>query len=69
MGVTHAETHVLVNNGECYEGKYVAIKSFIDKEVISSGENPVSVTEEANKKGVENPVVFFIPEKDVSQIY
>ena len=35
------ETCVLVNNIEKYSGKYVATKTFEDKDVISLGDDPV----------------------------
>ncbi len=60
---------VLINDIEKYSGKYVATKSFLDKNVISSGKNPVKVYNAAKKKGINDPVIFYIPEKDVVQIY
>ncbi|MDO8745980.1 MAG: DUF5678 domain-containing protein [Candidatus Brocadiaceae bacterium] len=59
----------LLNNAEKYSGEYVALRSFTDREVISHGGNPVDVLGEARKLGVDEPVVFFVPEKDVIQIY
>lgn len=59
----------LLNNAEKYSGEYVALRSFTDREVINRGCNPVDVLGEARKLGVDEPVVFFVPEKDVIQIY
>ena len=62
-------THALVANSERYSGNYVAKRSFKDKRVVSFGPDPVQVYEEAKQKGVRDPVVFFLPEKGVTQIY
>jgi len=43
----------LLNDTEKYSGEYVAIRSFT----------------EARDLGVDEPVVFYVPEKDVIQIY
>ena len=61
--------HVLVQDSESYSGQYVATKSFTDKEVVSHGNDPVQVSGEAKEKGIDDPVVFYIPNKDVVQIY
>lgn len=61
--------NILINNAELYDGKYVAVKSFIDREVICSGDNPVTVSNEAKKSGVNSPVVFYVPEKNMAHIY
>lgn len=63
------EANILVNNIEKYFGQYVATRSFTDKDVIIHGTDPVEVFNEAKKIGVIDPVVFFIPDKDVVQIY
>lgn len=52
-----------------YNGKYVALKSFADHSVIASGTSPKEVYEKAQKKGVKDPVISFIPTKDMVQIY
>lgn len=61
--------HVLINQAELYDGKYVAIRSFTDKEVICSGEDPVQVFKCAKEVGVIEPVVFYVPEKKLVHIY
>ncbi len=63
------ELNILVNNGEKYGGKYVALQSYTNKDAISFGTNPVEVYEEAKKKGVTDPVLFYVPEKDSIHIY
>ena len=37
------DTNILVKDIEKYEGKYVATKTFLDKDVICSGDDPVKV--------------------------
>jgi hypothetical protein len=59
----------LVNNPEKYSGKYVAKKSFKNKNVVCSGENLTKVYESAKKKGIKDPVVFFVPLKGMVQVY
>ncbi len=62
-------SNVLVKDGNKYNGKYVAMKSFKDNEVISSGFKPSTVLEKARKLGVDNPVLMFVPKKDMVHIY
>ena len=52
-----------------YTGKYVALKSFEDGTVISSGAHVKEVYEKAAKKGYKGPVIIYVPKKDVVQIY
>ena len=61
--------HVLVKNYEKYAGMYVATRSFKDKKVITAGKDMVAVHREAQKKGVEEPVVFYVPQKGMVYIY
>jgi hypothetical protein len=60
---------VLVNNAEKYAGNYVATTSFQDKDPICFGRGLLDVYREAVKMGVKNPVVFYVPEKDVAHLY
>ena len=48
---------------------YVATRSFKDKKVITAGKDMVAVHREAQKKGVEEPVVFYVPQKGMVYIY
>ena len=59
----------LLNDSEKYSGKYVATRSFTDREVICHGGDPVKVLREARELGIDEPVVFYVPEKGVIQIY
>ena len=60
---------LLVKDSGKYAGKFVATKSFMDKEVITFGYDFDDVYEAAEKKGFEHPVVVFIPENDMIHIY
>ncbi len=60
--------HVLITD-EKYDGKYVALRSLIDREVVASGNDPLNVMDTAKEKGIVSPVVFYIPEHDVTFVY
>lgn len=60
--------HVLVAEDK-YEGKYVALRSFTDGEVVSSGDDPVRVMQAAREQGVASAVLFFVPARDVTFVY
>ena len=59
---------VLVNTDE-YNGRYVAMKSFDDHTVVGVGDDPETAMKEAISKGYINPVLVYIPEKEVVHIY
>ena len=52
-----------------YNVRYVAIKDFNDSVVITDGEDPQEVYELAVKKGYPDPVILYVPLKDMVQIY
>ena len=52
-----------------YNGRYVAMKDFNDHTVIADGVSPQEVYSKALKMGFKNPVVTFVPIKDMVQIY
>ena len=54
---------------EGYEGKYVAMRSMYDRKVIASGDNPQAVMKQAQKQGVTDPVIFFVPSHDITLVY
>ncbi len=56
-------------DAEKYYDKYVAMASFNDRRVIAYGENPSKVVEEARKKGIGSPVIFYVPNPKTIQIY
>jgi hypothetical protein len=55
---------ILLKDGEKYCGQYVAMKSFSNRDVVSSGTKPATVLKEAKEKGVKDPVIFYVPKKD-----
>ncbi|MBI5099827.1 MAG: hypothetical protein HZB30_11380 [Nitrospirae bacterium] len=62
-------TPILVKDGHKYNGKYVAVRSFKNNEVLSSGHDPSIVLEKAKKRGAKKPVLVFVPKKDMVHIY
>jgi hypothetical protein len=52
-----------------YNGRYVALKDFDDHVVIADGNDPQEVYELAVKKGYPDPVIIYVPLKDMVQIY
>ena len=63
------ENVILVNNSEKFGGMFVALKSFMEKDVTSFGKDPLSVYKDAKNKGIDDPVIFYIPEEDEVMIY
>lgn len=59
---------VLVNSDE-YNGCYVAMRSFEDHTIIGVGDDPETAMKDALSKGYQDPVLLYIPEKDVVHIY
>ena len=55
--------------GKKYNGRYVAIKDFNDATVIGDGLSPREAYESAIKEGFLEPVILFVPHKDMVQIY
>ena len=62
------DPHVLVAD-EKYEGQYVALRSLANREVLAAGDDPVEVMTSAKSQGVEYPVLFFVPEHDMTFVY
>lgn len=60
--------NVLVKD-EKYSGRFIALKDFNDNTVIVDGKNPKEVLDKAISKGYQNPVILFVPIKDMVQIY
>lgn len=59
---------VLVQTDE-YNGRYVAMKSFDDYTIVGAGDDPESALKDALSKGYKEPVLLYIPEKDLVHIY
>ncbi len=50
-------------------GKYITIVSMESPTIISSGADPREVYNEAQQKGYAEPMIVYIPEKNIAQIY
>ena len=59
---------VLIKEGK-YNGQYVAVKDFNKPIVVANGTNPEKVYKDAVKKGIQDPVLIFVPAKNMVQIY
>lgn len=59
----------LVKNAKRYRGEYVTTKSFKDKNVITHGKNPVKVIKAAKRKGIKEPVIIYVPKKEMAHLY
>ena len=51
-----------------YEGKYVALKSFVDNTVVACGTKPEKVLKKAMQE-VGEPVIVFVPKHNLGCIY
>lgn len=54
---------------EEFNGRYVAMKSFDDNTIVGVGDEPEKALKEAESKGCKNPVLLYVPEKDIVHIY
>ena len=61
--------NVLLKDGKKYSGQYVATRSFKDKKVVSHNVDIDKVFSDAKEKGVDAPVVFYVPNKKMVHIY
>jgi hypothetical protein len=52
-----------------YRGTYVAVKDISHTKVISSGKDPKKVQDEAVKKGFDNPLLIYVPKKNMVHIF
>ncbi len=59
---------ILVTTDE-FNGRYVAMKSVEDNTIVGVGDDPEKALREAEEKGFKNPVLLYIPEKDLVHIY
>lgn len=60
--------NVLIKD-EKYSGQYVVVKGLEDPEVIASGDDPQEIYKKAIEKGFSDPLILFVPNKDMVQIY
>lgn len=59
---------LLINTDE-FNGRYVAMKSFDDNSIVGIGDTPEEALKDAERNGFKDPVLLYIPEKDVVHIY
>jgi len=59
----------LVPNDPKYFDKHVALASFSSRKIVAFGEDASQVIEEARNKGYNEPVLFYVPDPNVDQIY
>ena len=69
LGGGRMKVDVLLRDGEKFSGQYVAMKSFTDREIITSGTKPEKVMKDAKRQGFDHPVMLFIPSKDTINIF
>lgn len=60
---------VLLKDGARYKGEYVALNNANERKVLCHGENIEEVMNKAIEKGVKEPVMVFVPKKNVTYIY
>lgn len=61
--------NLILKNQRNLGGKYVAKKSFADMEIVGAADTPQAAHESARKMGVEEPVIFYVPQKGMVHIY
>jgi len=59
---------ILVTTDE-FNGRYVAMKSVDDNTIVGVGDDPEKALREAEEGGYKNPILLYIPEKDLVHIY
>ncbi len=59
---------ILVQNDQ-YNGQYVAFKSSKDLTIVGHGKSPTEALKMAERKGFSHPVLLYVEEKDLVQIY
>jgi hypothetical protein len=62
------DSQVLVTQEE-YQGKFVALRSFLDNEIVASGANPEIVAEEAEVNGADSAVIMYVPDNSLACVY
>ena len=59
---------IMVNTDK-YNGRYVAMKSFDDYTIVGVGDDPEAALKDAKSKGCKEPVLLYVPEKELVHIY
>jgi hypothetical protein len=64
-----AEKEQVLIAEEGHEGKYVALRSLVNRTVVASGDEAEAVMEQARQKGIREPFIFYVPEHNISLVY
>ena len=56
-------------NKACHTGKFIATESFNTKTVVACGSDPIKVRDRAVKKGYDSPVIVYVPDEKMYNIY
>ena len=59
---------ILVNSDK-YDGQYVAMISVEDNTIVGYGDTPEEALNKAKEKGIQNPFLLYVPDKDLVHIY
>ena len=52
-----------------YSGRFVALKEFGNETVVAYGKDTNEALRKAKQKGFRDPVILFVPEKNMVHIY
>lgn len=52
-----------------FGGRYIALRDFGDEKVVADGKDANEAIRKAGQKGLKNPVILFVSEKDMVHIY
>ena len=66
---THAPAPVCLVTDDRMAGRFVALRSLVDREIVASGRDAIKVIAAARGKGVESPLVLFVPKEEVICMY
>lgn len=59
---------ILINTNK-FNGQYVAIENIDNNKIVGNGNSPEEAIKTANKKGIKNPFIIYIPDKETVHIY
>jgi hypothetical protein len=53
--------HTIIANSEAYQGRYVTLQDWDSQNVVSVDACPVKAYREARDKGIDVPVLIYVP--------
>lgn len=68
MRKSDSERNILVRDNK-HEGKFIAFRSVSDRTIVAEGSNPDTVILKAKKAGYENPMIMYVPDKNLTCCY